>query len=56
MAGSLNMERTDLAPAGSIDVEGDFVSRVVRDENVYKKMVLGENRAIGCIVPGDSTG
>lgn len=56
MASSLNVEGTGLAPAGIVDVEGDVVSRVVRDDEVYKKMFIRENKVIGCIMPGDTKG
>jgi nitrite reductase (NADH) large subunit len=56
VASSLNVEGIDLAPAVNMDVEGDFVSRVVQGDKVYKKMLIGENKVIGCIMLGDTKG
>jgi nitrite reductase (NADH) large subunit len=56
MASSLKVVGIDLASAGNIDVEGDFESRVVQDDKVYKKMVIEGNKVIGCIMLGDTKG
>ena len=54
MANSLKVVGIDLASAGDIDADGKFESQVVRDEKVYKKIVIDDNRIIGCIMLGDT--
>ncbi len=56
MANSLKVVGIDLASAGDIDADGKFESQVVRDEKVYKKIVIDDNRIIGCIMLGDTKG
>lgn len=54
MATKLKVAGIDLASAGDIDAENKFESRVVTDEKVYKKIVIQEDRIIGCILLGDT--
>jgi nitrite reductase (NADH) large subunit len=56
MANTLKVVGIDLASAGNIDAEGEFESKVVTDEKVYKKIVVENNRIIGCIMLGDTKG
>jgi nitrite reductase (NADH) large subunit len=56
MANSLKVAGIDLASAGNIDAENEFESRVVMDENVYKKVVIKDNQIIGCIMLGETEG
>lgn len=56
MANTLKVVGIDLASAGDIDAENKFESRVVQDEKVYKKLVIDNDRIIGCIMLGDTKG
>jgi len=56
MANTLKVVGIELASAGDIDAENKRESRVVSDEGRYKKIVLDNNRIIGCIMLGDSSG
>ncbi len=56
MANSLKVVGVDLASAGNIDAESELDARVFTDENVYKKIVLENNRIVGCIMLGDTGG
>ena len=56
MANTLKVVGIDLASAGNIDAEGDYESRVITEENVYKKIVIENGRIIGCIMLGDTKG
>ena len=56
MANTLKVVGVDLASAGNIDAEDEFESRMVTDEKVYKKIVLEDNRIIGCIMLGNTKG
>jgi len=53
---TLKVVGIDLASAGNIDAENEFESKVVTDEKVYKKIVLENNKIIGCIMLGDTKG
>ncbi len=53
---TLKVVGIDLASAGNIDAENEFESRVFTDELVYKKIVLENNKIIGCIMLGDTKG
>jgi nitrite reductase (NADH) large subunit len=53
---TLKVVGIDLASAGNIDAENELESRVVTDDNVYKKIVLENNKIIGCIMLGDTKG
>jgi len=54
MANTLKVVGVDLASAGNIDAEKEMEDRVVSDENVYKKIVLEDDRIVGCIMLGDT--
>lgn len=54
MASTLKVVGIDLASAGDIDADNKYESRTVSDKNTYKKIVLNDNRIIGCIMLGDT--
>jgi len=56
MSTTLKVVGVDLASAGNIDAENEFESRVVTDEQVYKKIVIEKDQLIGCIMLGDTKG
>jgi nitrite reductase (NADH) large subunit len=56
MANTLKVVGIDLASAGDIDAENKRESRIVSDKKTYKKIVLDNNRIIGCIMLGDTKG
>ena len=56
MANTLKVVGVDLASAGNIDAGDEFESTVVTGEKVYKKVVIENNRIIGCIMLGDTKG
>jgi len=49
----LKVAGIDLASAGEIDEENLHDSKTVASETIYKKIVLDNNRVIGCIMLGD---
>ena len=49
----LKVAGIDLASAGNIDEENQYESKIVADNNTYKKVVLEDHRVIGCIMLGD---
>ncbi len=54
MSNILKVAGIDVAAAGNIDAEGKFESQVVSSGSVYKKLVIENNRIIGCIMVGDT--
>jgi nitrite reductase (NADH) large subunit len=56
MSNVLKVVGIDLASAGEIDVDHKYESKVVVGEGLYRKVVLKEDRIIGCIMLGDKTG
>jgi nitrite reductase (NADH) large subunit len=54
MANTLKVVGIDLASAGNIDADNELESRVVSDEKVYKKIVIQQDRIVGCIMLGDT--
>ena len=54
MANTLKVAGIDLASAGDIDADNKYESRTVSDESTYKKIVIDDNRIIGCIMLGDT--
>lgn len=56
MANVLKVVGIDLASAGNIDAENESPSRVVQDKDVYKKIILEEDRITGCIMLGNTKG
>jgi len=55
-ANTLKVVGIDLASAGDIDAENKRESKIVSDKETYKKIVLDNNRIIGCIMLGDTKG
>lgn len=56
MSNTLKVVGIDLASAGNIDAEDEFDCRTMTKGNVYKKIVLDNDRIIGCIMLGDTKG
>jgi len=56
MSNKLKVVGVDLASAGNIDVDHQMESRVVKEEKLYKKIIFEENKIVGCIMLGDTTG
>ncbi|MCP4683241.1 MAG: NAD(P)/FAD-dependent oxidoreductase [Desulfobacterales bacterium] len=56
MVNTLKVVGINLASAGNIDAEGEFESRLVSNEKVYKKIVIENDRIIGCIMLGHTKG
>ena len=56
MANTLKVVGVDLASAGNIDAENEFESQVFTDENIYKKIVIENDKITGCIMLGDTKG
>ncbi|MBA3017614.1 MAG: FAD-dependent oxidoreductase [Proteobacteria bacterium] len=56
MANILKLAGIDLASAGNIDPENIFESKIIKDEKTYKKIVINNDRIIGCIMLGDKKG
>jgi nitrite reductase (NADH) large subunit len=56
MANTLKVVGIDLASAGNIDAENELESKVVANDKVYKKIVLENNRIVGCIMLGETKG
>ncbi len=56
MANTLKVVEIDLASAGNIDVDNEFESHIVSEENLYKKVVFDNERIIGCIMLGQTKG
>ena len=53
---TLKVVGIDLASAGNIDAENEFESEVLTDNKVYKKIVIEDNKIIGCIMLGETKG
>jgi nitrite reductase (NADH) large subunit len=53
LSSMLKVAGIDLASAGNIDEENQYESKIVADNNRYKKVVLEDDRVIGCIMLGD---
>lgn len=56
MSNTLKVVGIDLSAAGNIDVDNVFESKIVTEAGIYKKLVLDDNRIIGCIMLGDNKG
>ena len=54
MSNILKVAGIDVAAAGNIDAEGRYEAQVVTSDTVYKKLVIENNRLIGCIMVGDT--
>ncbi len=55
-ANTLKVAGVDLAVAGDIDAENQRQALKKTGEGVYKKIVLDQNRIVGCIMLGDTRG
>lgn len=53
MSNVLKVAGIDLASAGNIDADGEFDSKVASTDTVYKKLIIRDNKVIGCIMLGD---
>jgi nitrite reductase (NADH) large subunit len=49
----LKVAGIDLASAGDIDVENRYKSKTVATADIYKKVVIDNNKVIGCIMLGN---
>ena len=56
MANTLKVVEIDLASAGNIDAENELESRIIKDEKIYKKIVIENNQIVGCIMLGETKG
>jgi nitrite reductase (NADH) large subunit len=56
MSNTLKVAGINLASAGNIDVDNVFESKMVSDDNTYKKIVFDNDTIIGCIMLGDKKG
>lgn len=56
MSNILKVVGINLASAGEIDADGQYESRVQASEGIYRKIVLQEDKIIGCIMLGDTKG
>ena len=54
MSNILKVAGIDVAAAGNIDAEGRYEAQIVSSDTVYKKLVIENNRLIGCIMVGDT--
>jgi len=54
MSNILKVAGIDVAAAGNIDAEGRHESQVVSSGSMYKKLVIENNRLIGCVMVGDT--
>jgi nitrite reductase (NADH) large subunit len=51
----LKVAGIEVAAAGNIDAEGRHESQVAASKTFYKKLVIENNRIIGCVMVGDTT-
>jgi nitrite reductase (NADH) large subunit len=56
MANTLKVAGVDLASAGNIDAENEFEARVKTEGGIYRKIVIKDNRVVGCIMLGETKG
>ena len=49
----LKVAGVDLGSAGEIDIENRYKSKTVATSDIYKKVVIDNNRVIGCIMLGN---
>lgn len=54
MSNILKVAGIDVAAAGNIDAEGRHEAQVVSSGSIYKKLVIENNRIIGCVMVGDT--
>ncbi len=53
MSNTLKVAGVDLASAGDIDAENRLESKVLADNQIYKKLVFDNDKIVGCIMLGD---
>jgi nitrite reductase (NADH) large subunit len=53
LSNNLKVADTDLASTGEIDAENRYKSKIVATETTYKKVVINDNKVVGCIMLGD---
>ena len=56
MSNILKVVGINLASAGEIDVDGQYESKAQSNDDFYRKIVLQENKIIGCIMLGNTKG
>ena len=54
MSNTLKIAGIELATAGNIDPEGRFEAKIFSSDRVYKKLVIDDDKIIGCIMLGDT--
>jgi nitrite reductase (NADH) large subunit len=54
ISNTLKVAGIDLASAGDIDAEDNKDTKILMDENTYKKIVLDNGKIVGCIMLGDT--
>lgn len=54
MSNILKVAGIDVAAAGNIDAEGRYESQTVSSDTLYKKLIIENNRIIGCVMVGDT--
>ena len=54
MSNILKVAGIDVAAAGNIDAEGRYEAQMVSSGSMYKKLVIENNRIIGCVMVGDT--
>lgn len=54
MANKLKVVGIDLAAIGDIDADYRYESRITATDNTYRKIVIDQDRIIGCILLGDT--
>lgn len=54
MSNTLKVAGIAVAAAGNIDAEGRYEAQVITSDTVYKKLIIENNRIIGCIMVGDT--
>jgi nitrite reductase (NADH) large subunit len=53
LSNTLKVAGIDLASAGDIDENNQYDSKIVATESAYKKIVIDNDKVIGCIMLGD---
>ena len=53
MANTLKVVGIDLASAGNIDADNKLAAKIVTSQKTYKKVILENDRPVGCIMLGD---
>ncbi|OGR05306.1 MAG: pyridine nucleotide-disulfide oxidoreductase [Deltaproteobacteria bacterium RIFOXYD12_FULL_50_9] len=55
MANKLKVVGIDLAAAGDIDADNHYQTQITATATTYRKIVIDQNRIIGCILLGDTS-